>query len=151
MHDGEANRSLTQGHSHIETTKFVVSTNKFPHVRHLMPKVRDMANFLVLIYCKWWLTCPFGVDAPFNDLNLIHTLYRYEIINAEISETAIRAFSRHLWFLVPEMIPLSLFSSRVSNTDKKALAEAMLSNERSSTDILPQGRFGTGHGKPTFP
>ena len=63
-----------------------------------------------------------------------------------------RALERHRWYLTGEMLPLALFSSKVPNDDKRALARAILEHKPADLPMhIPEQRFGTGFGKPKFP
>lgn len=74
----------------------------------------EFCLFITLIYVKSWSTAPNALDAPINDLNLCKDLMAYAEINASASDAAVIAFQRHLWYLGPNLLPLSLFSSKVS-------------------------------------
>ena len=57
------------------------------------------------------MTCTYAADAPWNDLNdllLIQKLLCHEKVNQQISNNALRAFKRHLWYLTEEMVLLAL-------------------------------------------
>jgi hypothetical protein len=82
-------------------------------LRNQTKKIREFVNFVTLIYSSWWLDCSSTADAPWNDLSLYRHLLRYAIVNKEISQSAIKAFKRHLWYLTAEMAPLALFSAKV--------------------------------------
>jgi len=119
--------------------------------RHQVPKIRAFATFVTHIYVEWWLACKTAVDAPWNDLLLYKRLLEYEVVDKNISHTAIRALNRHLWYLTAEMVPLALFSKRVPLLERQALADALL-QLRPLTDLTaPENRFGNGWGKPRFP
>ena len=87
------------------------------------PKVRDFVNFVTLVYSKWWLTCPFAFDAPWNDLDFYKKLLQYDALQSHVSRSAIKGFGRHLWYLTQEMIPLALFSDSTPSEEKTKLAE----------------------------
>jgi len=73
-----------------------------------------------------WLRCKKAVDAPWNDLQLFKQLMQYEILNKIISQSAVRAFGRHLWYLTSEMVATALFSSPVPLAERQDLADALL-------------------------
>ena len=114
-------------------------------------KVRDFANFVTLVYSKWWMSCNSAVDASWNDLQLFHDLLRYDVIHPEVSRSAVRAFKNHLWYLTEEMVPLALWSTKVSSAEHRALADRLLALKPVTALITPMNRFGTGFGKPKFP
>ena len=114
-------------------------------------KVRDFVNFVTLVYSSWWMTCSSVIDAPWNDLKLFHSFLQYKLLNADISATAVRAFTRHLWYLTAEMVPLALWSKNVPDTDRRALADRLLAVKPAADLKSPQDRYGSGFGKPKFP
>lgn len=114
-------------------------------------KVREFVNFATLIYSTWWLTCNSAVDAPWNDLQLFHSLLKYEDVNTVISKSAVRAFKNHLWYLTEEMVPLALWSTKVPAETRKAIAARMLTVKPDTDQTIPNNRFGTEFGKPKFP
>ena len=114
-------------------------------------KIRDFVNFATLIYSTWWLSCNSAVDAPWNDLKLIHSLLRYEAVNSTVAKSALRAFKQHLWYLTADLVPLALFSQLVPPAERRALADKLLTLDPSSASLKPTQRFGTGFGKPVFP
>ena len=116
-----------------------------------VPKVCAFINFVTLVYIPWWLKSTSPTDAPCNDLDLYVRLLEYEKIDHSISSSVLKAFQRHLWYLISEMVPQSLFSDMVPTTDKENIAKKLLEIKPDDTTILPQERFGTGYGKPKFP
>ena len=87
-----------------------------------------------------------------NDLTLYHHLQAYKAVDEGIAESAIKPLERHRWYLTGEMLPLALFSSKVPNDDKRALARAILEHKPADLPMhIPEQRFGTGFGKPNFP
>ena len=114
-------------------------------------KIKEMVTFIVLIYVNWWVQCSSALNAPYNDLKLIKKIAIYRSINETISESAFSAFTRHLWYLSSEMIPLSLFSSSVPDCERKAVAQMLLTRRPIDCRNQPSKRHGTGYGKPTFP
>ena len=114
-------------------------------------KIRDFVNFTTLIYSSWWITSNCMEDAPWNDLNFYHSLLKYEDVHPDISNSAIRAFQLHLWYLTAEFVPVALWSNKVPNDARRDLAEKLLAVKPDTVLLSPQQRFGTGFGKPKFP
>lgn len=119
--------------------------------KHQLPKIRDFVIFATIIYSSWWITCSHTADAPWNDLDLYKRLLAYDSVNSSVSQSAIKALKRHLWYLTEEMIPLALFSGIVPNTEKQAIAVKLLAVKPAEEVITPSNRFGAWFGKPTFP
>ena len=72
------------------------------------------------------------------------------MIDKNIAQSATRAPNRHLWYLTEEMVPLALFSHDIPETERRALADALL-DFKQPTLQTPLNRFGAGWGKPKFP
>jgi hypothetical protein len=79
--------------------------------------LKELCMFFALIYVQSWLEAPISVDAPFNDLVLIEKLEKYRAVNPIISKKALEKIEKHLWYLSPELVPLSLFSGKVKNSN----------------------------------
>ena len=112
-----------------------------------VPKLRDFVSFVALIYCQWWFGASVGVDAPWSTLQMYQNILKYRKVNEFISAS----FNRHLWYLVGEMVPLSLFSTKVSDVEKRQIADKRLSMKLEFPVAAPTDRFGTGYVKPIFP
>ena len=121
-------------------------------VAHQVSKLRDFVDFMTHVYCAWWLTSSSVTRAAWNDLVLVKTLHKYTCVNKPISESALRAFGRHYWYVTAELVPLSLFDDDViPDVERHALAQQMLAMKPAEKRTQPLHRFGTGFGKPTFP
>lgn len=116
-----------------------------------MKKLLEFVIFATHIYSAWWFTCPSSVDAPYNDLNFYKQLINYSIVNVKVSQSAMKAMGRHLWYLTAEMVPLALFSVATPVDVKRALADRLLTLKPPHPVRVPADRFGMGFGKPKFP
>ena len=86
-----------------------------------MSSIRRFNKFIVRIYLESWYTSQHVVDAPYNDVQLIH---RLNICNdIEIRVAGIKMMMRHSWYLSPELATLSLFSDKVSDAQKLCLMQ----------------------------
>ena len=65
--------------------------------------------------------------------------------------SAEKALSRHLWYIMPEMIPLSFFNSVVSTIKIERIASKLLLCKPLESVICPSTCFGCGFGKLDFP
>lgn len=119
--------------------------------KHQGKKLTEFVTFATLVYSTWWMQCSISVDAPWNDLLLYKKLLRYQELNTIVASSALKAFSRHLWYLTGELIPLALFSSNTPAHECRLLADQLLQKRPDTPRQLPQNRFGTGFGKPRFP
>ncbi len=118
---------------------------------HQVKKIREFVIFVTTIYSTWWMTCASVADAPWNDLQLVYKLIRYDEVNEHISASALRAFRRHFWYLTAEMVPLALFSDKVPDEIRRSMADKLLELKPEAEMSRPLQRFGTGFGKPKFP
>ena len=55
-----------------------------------------------------------------------------------------------MWYLTEEMVPLALWSSKVSPAEQCALADRLLEIKPDMSAVRPLHRYGTGYGKPIF-
>jgi hypothetical protein len=81
-------------------------------------------------------------------LLLINNIRKFSDIDATISNAALKAMQNHLWYLVPEMVPLAFFNENLNNTEKQRMANEILKYPRNATY---ETRHGESYGKPTFP
>ncbi|KAG7178279.1 hypothetical protein Hamer_G026831 [Homarus americanus] len=88
----------------------------------LCVKLQRMAIFVSLLYTPAWLKSPVAEDAPVNDLQLHHELLRYRAVDCEVADAVLAVASRHLWYLRPQTIVLSLCSEKLSAAEKKEMA-----------------------------
>ena len=108
-----------------------------------MGKLRRYVDFVVQCYIQWWFTAPTPQDAPLNDLNLRKSLEMFE--DEVIRRSAIKAFANHTWYLTEELLPLALFSDKVSLEEKMAIVQKLEPAEAF------ENRHGYGLGKPILP
>ena len=90
-----------------------------------LAKLMKFVKFCVYVYVPWWLKCPVASAAPVNDINLISDIKQYRKVNKSSADAALKALSRHLWYLTEELIPLALFSSQVDGETKQRMAEKL--------------------------
>ena len=88
--------------------------------------LEEFCLFAALVYVESWISCPIACDAPRNDLNLLRKFKMYENVNKEVSQAATRKLQNHLWYLGPEMVPLSLFSTKVSDEEKRLIVSKLI-------------------------
>ena len=110
------------------------------------PKVERFLRFVMYVYLPWWLTASVASGAPANDLELINKLLRYREVDFAMAKKVIYKLKNHLWYLVEEMVPLSLFSPIVSEDMKDRIVKKMLTYP--TTDVTGSV---TGYGKPGNP
>ena len=110
-------------------------------------KIKRFVQFFIFCYVSWWLTAPVPASAPSNDLMLINNLIQYRKIDEVCANAALRAFSRHLWYLTEELVVLGLFSKSVEDKTKEKMAIKLVGLDRK----VCSKRIGTSFGKPDLP
>ena len=121
---------------HQEQFQVAIRCHSFVHLPHLL---------LMRMACGGFLVSKLLMHHP----QLFNRLLQYELLTTIPNQQLI--FSRHLWYLTAELVPLALFNSRVPISERQALVEALLEVQATSEFQSPQNRFRSGRGKPQFP
>ena len=108
-----------------------------------LEKFERFVTFCALFYVPHWLTTPLGVDAPSNDLKFWKDMQQFRAEDQAVADVALCALDRHLWYATEECAALSVFSSKVSDTEKAQIAKEILrrKSKYNENDL----------GQPTFP
>ena len=93
--------------------------------------VQNLAIFLSLFYLKFWLCSTNATDAPQLDLDLLKLLEEAKTKvrdpgTIKMVEAACVKLKDHFWHLSESLVPLALFSARVTDRNKKEMANAIL-------------------------
>jgi hypothetical protein len=104
-----------------------------------MDKLRRVCLFNALFYVKAWLSARSAADAPVNDLQLWNDLMWYKNFDPTVAQVAITALNIHLWYLTEEIAPFALFSTLLSDTDKKKIIRQLLRHENDTSSRLETG------------
>ena len=91
--------------------------------RQQTPKLRHFIDFVAFRYAPWWMMCSVPVNTPRNDFNLYKNFLRYGKVHKDVSKSAKKALSRHLWYLTSEMVPLGIFCDFVPDAEKSQMAQ----------------------------
>jgi hypothetical protein len=110
----------------IYCMKIYLFRNEFKMTASEEKNLTEFCIFVVHVYVPAWVACPVASDAPANDLMLFRKIKRYAEINKIVSQAALKKLQNHTWYLGSELVPLSLFSSKVSDEEKKLIVEAMI-------------------------
>lgn len=102
----------------IYCLKIYIFKNQFKLSKKEEEGLIKFNTFSCLVYMESWFSCPISTDATINDLNLIENLYKFKEINKSISDVAIKALKRHLWYFTEEMVGISFFSEKISFEEK---------------------------------
>lgn len=129
----------------IYSAKMYLFSKQMMYDKEMVSKLEQICLFNALVYTKHWLESPNGVDAPFNDLQLIKELKDFEDLggsfNKEVSVKASNVFKNHYWYLTEELAVFALFSNKMSN-EKRQIAQKLKMYKNFQN--LPKG-------VPTFP
>ena len=96
--------------------------------------IQNVATFLFLFYVEFWLCSTNATDAPKLDLDLLKLLKEAKTeVRAQgtikIVEAAYVKLKDHAWYSSERLVPPTLFSARVTDRDKKEMANAILKYE----------------------
>ena len=100
-----------------------------------------MAVFILIFYVKYWFTTPLSSSAARQDLNFMSGVMEYQKVNSQLSFKVLQSTYRHLWYLTPQLITLSLLDKGLKTKIKEEIATVLHDTER----------VGIQTGKPTFP
>ena len=127
----------------LYTSKMFAFADLAGYKKGYVLKLERFCKFTMLFYVQLWLTCTDAIDAPFNDMEFYRHMLDYKKYDSEVAVAALKAFNRHLWFLTEEMAPLSLFSDKISDSDKIKISHIISRNLGVN--------FEHERGLPTFP
>ena len=72
-----------------------------------------------MLYIKFWFLSPSLEDAAFNDHELFASLQKFEKIpgalSKKVTQKTTEILLRHTWYCSEELIPIALFSDKVSD------------------------------------
>ena len=104
-------------------------------------EVSQITEFIVLFYAKYWLQAPLPAAAARTDLDFMVNIHNYRLIRPKIAFAILQSTYRHLWYLTPHLVILSLADMELEDTNKEQIAKALHS--------CKQVKISTG--KPEFP
>ena len=93
--------------------------------------LKRFCRFTSTIYIPHFLASSIGSDSPVNDLNLYKKLFVFKRIDTQLAEEALVVIRRHGWYLTPEVVVFSLFSSKMSMDMKSRMASKLLTFQAS--------------------
>jgi len=92
--------------------------------------IASVCVFIIRLYIKAWFVAPMASRAPYQDLNFLKDLIRYQSIDKSIFEVTIKKMCGHLWYLSPEAAALSFFDQHVPvDTKRKIIATLNMDTE----------------------
>ena len=89
-------------------------------------KVHLLSLWIVFCYTEYWFRSPSLEDSAYNDLELLSSLQSFKkvpgALSKKITQKTVEILLRHTWYVSEELIPLALFSGRVGDEEKQAIA-----------------------------
>ena len=95
--------------------------------------INEFCLFASHLYVKAWISCPLASDAAVNDLALYRHIKQYAEVNKQVSEIALKKLDQHLWYVGPELVPLALFSNKLSVQEKRLIVQSMQQLQQSGS------------------
>ena len=125
----------------LYSAKMYVFGEQLSYDQKYMDKLRRMCMFNALFYVKFWLSATSAVDAPINNLQLWKDLLPYRKVDPVVADAAMGTLNRHMWYTTEEIAPLALFSSLVSDVEKKQIVSQLLQMKEDTPLKLGIPRF----------
>jgi len=84
-------------------------------VKGQLGKIKQFVKFVLFIYIPRWINVPVVASSPLHDISLFKEMCWYEEnVDGLFGKSA---WKNHCWYLVDEIMPLSLFSDAVMNEE----------------------------------
>ena len=84
-----------------------------------------MTYFIVFVYLRSWFTAPLLYSAARSDLELYKSIRKFSKVHKKLSAVGEAVLQRHTWYLTEELIPLSLFDTKLLDVTLNVLAQKM--------------------------
>ncbi len=108
----------------IYAIKICLFHSQFKMTRSEESAMKRFAVFIVSTYIKFWYLAPLAASAPASDLNFMKMLISYE--DKKLSQSAMKAFLRHQWYLSESLVSLSFFDDGTSLEAKREMIKALM-------------------------
>jgi hypothetical protein len=107
----------------IYAIKICLFQSQFKMTQREKSGMKRFAAFAVSLYVRSWFLASVSTAAPASDLWFLKQVVQYE--DQAIREAAIKAFSRHLWYLNEILVSLAFFDPETSLQDKRDMVRAL--------------------------
>jgi hypothetical protein len=107
----------------IYAIKLCLFHSQFVMTKREQAGIKRFAVFGVIVYVRSWFEAPQAAAAPANDLALLKQLASYD--DKHISDAALTAYSRHLWYLSESLVALSFLDSDTCLSVKRDMVKAL--------------------------
>ena len=120
----------------IYTLKLTLLQHQFPDITwHKKKELEKMTCFIIFAYMECWFTSSSLFGAAQNDLHLHGRLSRFSKYHKNLSKVGLKVLQRHTWYLTEELVPLSLFNSKISEEVQNSIAKKISSFPTSTHPI----------------
>ena len=92
-----------------------------------------MSVFVVLVYVKYLFSACNAINAPRNDFQFLKELKLYEKTDTSVFDVALKKFTGHLWYMIEELVGLSLFDRDVCLLVKRKMVEKFFPKDFTSS------------------
>lgn len=107
----------------IYAIKICLFHSQFKMTRSEEAAMKRFAVFVVSTYIQFWYLAPLPASAPASDLKLMKMLVSYE--DKDLSQSAIKAFLRHQWYISETLVSMSFFDDETSLEVKREMVKAL--------------------------
>ena len=116
--------------------------------RSQLQKISRFVDFCTFVFTSWWFNCPLAASSPHQDLELVNNIKSFANVDPVVSAAALKAFSRHTWYLSGELIPLALWDEDVTYEEKNLLGDSINASQCSISSATMEftKRYGNGFG-----
>ena len=108
-------------------------SNQFTLTEAEKREVDIIAEFVVVYYAKPFLQSPIAASAPINDLQLMVNINNYMAHRPVVANSRLQSCHRHMWYLTPQLVVLSLVDENTSDNQKEEVALQLWKTPRPGT------------------
>ena len=106
-----------------------------------LENLERFAIFASLFYAEIWFKSTLAAEAPLMYLQLFKDMLQYKKHDSEVANAVLDKLNGHTWYLNQEYVPLSLFSSNISDQEKELIAKKL-------SKVNPPKKYESGYPMP---
>ena len=88
--------------------------------------VRQMGEFISVLYTTWFIKAPLAGTAPSQDLQAIDDMIQYIYRSPNSAKACLISMQNHFWYLAERFVVLCLINDRHSTTNLSVVRQAVL-------------------------
>lgn len=119
----------------LYSTKLYLLQENFQLTTEELKDLEDFCLFGAVFYMPHWLQTPYLSEAAKNDFEYFKNLKVFQKVNETSGLELQKKFISQSWYLGPELVGFSLFSSEVSLSTKKNIVKKLNSEKTSEWNI----------------